>query len=265
MLSGLLDTIFKNSYHIIIGKFYPVQTLGYYERAKQFNEYPSTTITGILQKVTYPMLAQLQDYTLRLSVIYRRLLRMAFFISAPLMLGLAALANPLFDLFLGPQWGPAVPYFQILSLGAMLYPIHAFNINVLKVYGRSDLFLKLEIFKKTFLILALIIGFQFGVMGLVWSSVFISIISLLINTYYSSKLINYTTKNQLLDMFPILILAGLTFLLMYLTIYLFVDYSSILQLVLAALTGIIFYPLIHSFFKASPLYDLLKIIKNRKL
>ena len=265
MLSGLLDTVFINSYHIIIGKFFPVQTLGYYERAKRFNEYPSQTITEILDKVTYPMLAQLQHDTPRLSIIYRSLLRIAFFIIAPLMMGLAAMAEPLFDLVLGPEWVSAVPYFQILSLAAMFYPIHAFNVNVLKVYGRSDLFLKLELFKKSLFVIGLIIGFQFGVIGLVWSSVIVSLISLFINIYYSSKLINYNTKRQLLDMLPILLLASLTFLLMYYSVYLFIDYSNIIQITFASLIGITFYLLIHSFFKASPLYDLLTIIKNRKL
>ncbi len=265
MLTGLMDVVFKNSYNIIIGKFFPVQMLGYYERAKRFTQYPSQTITDIVGKVTYPMLAQLQDDTPKLSIIYRSLLRVAFFIIAPLMLGLAAIAEPLFDLILGREWLSAVPYFQVLSLAGMLFPIHAFNINVLKVYGRSDLFLKLEVIKRIILVLALILGFQFGVMGLVWSSVIVSIFSLLINTYYSSKLINYSTKRQLLDMLPILLLASLTFLLMYYSVYLFIDYSNIVQITFASVIGITFYLLIHSFFKASPLYALLTIIKNRKL
>ncbi|MEP0133072.1 MAG: lipopolysaccharide biosynthesis protein [Eudoraea sp.] len=265
MLSGLLGVVFANSYNIIIGKFFPVQTLGYYERAKRFTQYPSQTITEIVGKVTYPMLAQLQDDTPKLSIIFRSLLRIAFFVIAPLMLGLAAIAEPLFDLILGSEWLAAVPYFQILSLAAMLFPIHAFNVNVLKVYGRSDLFLKLEVFKKSFLAIGIIIGLQFGVIGLVWSSVVVSLISLLINTYYSSKLIHYTTKRQLLDMLPILLLAILTFLLMYYSVYLFIDYSNIVQIAFASLIGITFYLLINSFFKASPLYNLLTIIKNRKL
>ena len=265
MLSGLLGVVFDNSYNIIIGKYFPVQTLGYYERAKRFTQYPSITITDIVGKVTYPMLAQLQDDTPKLSIIYRSLLRIAFFVIAPLMLGLAAIAEPLFDLILGREWVAAVPYFQVLSLAGMLFPIHAFNVNVLKVYGRSDLFLKLEVFKKSFLAIGIIIGLQFGVIGLVWSSVLVSLISLLINTYYSSKLIHYSTKRQLLDMLPILLLASLTFLLMYYSVYLFIDYSNIVQIAIASLIGITFYLLIHSFFKASPLYALLTYIKNRKL
>ena len=265
MLSGLLDEVFKNSYNIIIGKFFPVQTLGYYERAKRFTQYPSLTITTIVGKVTYPMLAQLQDDTPKMSIIFRSLLRVAFFIIAPLMLGLAAIAEPLFNLILGREWLAAVPYFQVLSLAAMLFPIHAFNVNVLKVYGRSDLFLILDLFKKSFLVLALIIGFQFGVIGMIWASVFVSFFSLLINTHYSSKFIEYSTKRQLLDMLPILLLSGLTFLLMYFSVYLFIDYSDIVQIAFASLIGITFYLLINSFFKVSPLYALLTIIKNRKL
>ncbi|MDE3743496.1 lipopolysaccharide biosynthesis protein [Maribacter polysaccharolyticus] len=265
MLSGLLDVVFTNSYNIIIGKFFPVQTLGYYERARRFTQYPSLTITSIVSKVTYPMFAQLQDDTSKLSKIFRSLLRISFFIIAPLMLGLAAIAEPLFDLILGHEWLAAVPYFQVLSLAAMLFPIHAFNVNVLKVYGRSDIFLFLDIIKKSFLVLALIIGFQFGVIGMIWGSVVVSFFSLLINTHYSSKLIDYSTKRQLLDMLPILLLACLTFLLMHFSVYLFIDYSNIAQITIASLIGITFYLLIHSFFKASPLYALLTIIKNRKL
>ncbi|WP_343486619.1 lipopolysaccharide biosynthesis protein [Allomuricauda sp. d1] len=265
MLAGLMDVIFKNSYNIIIGKFFPVQTLGYYERARRFSQYPSQTITDIVGKVTYPMLVQLQDDTPKLAIIYRSLLRVAFFIIAPLMLGMAAIAEPLFDSVLGPEWIPAVPYFQILSLAGMLFPIHAFNVNVFKVYGRSDLFLKIDIIKRSILILAMIVGFQFGVLGLVWSSVIVSLVSLLINTYYAGKLIDYSTKQQLLDMLPILVVAGLTFLLMHRSVNVFTDYGNFVQLIVVSLIGIAFYLSIHSFFKASPLYALITIIKNRKL
>ncbi len=265
MLSGLLDTIFNNSYNIIIGKYFPVETLGFYERAKRFNDYPSVTITGIVRKVTYPMLAQLQNDVPRLSVIYRKMIKVAFFIVAPFMLGGAAIAKPLFELVLGPSWLPAVPFFQILSLAAILYPIHAFNVNILQVFGRSDWFLKLEVIKKVLMAISILVGFQFGIMGLIWSSVFSSFLSLLINTHYSSRLIDYSTKNQLSDMLPILLSASLTFLVMYYSAQSLNDYHQIIQIAFASLMGILFYLLIHSFFKASPLYALLTMIKNRKL
>ena len=92
----------------------------------------------------------------------------------------------------------------------MLYPIHAFNLNILKIRGRSDLFLKLEVIKKVIAVVSISITFQFGVLGLVWSSVITSFSALLVNMYYSSKLINYPIYNQIKDIYPTFILALLT-------------------------------------------------------
>ena len=165
MLSALLSTIFRNLYNILIGKFYPAQTLGFYERAKQFSEYPPSTLTGVINKVTYPLLSKIQDNPTQLESVYRKLIRISFFLIAPLMLGAAALAEPLFLITLGQDWLASVVIFQILSLAMMLYPIHAFNLNILKVYGRSDLFLKLEIIKKFITVIAVLVAFQFGIIG----------------------------------------------------------------------------------------------------
>ncbi|NJB72647.1 O-antigen/teichoic acid export membrane protein [Saonia flava] len=265
MLSGLLNIVFNNSYHVLIGKYFPLQTLGYYERAQRFNEYPSITITGIVEKVTYPMMAKLQDDKQKLSVIYRKMLRLAFFITAPLMLGVAAMAQPIFEIVLGEEWLPAVPYFQILSIAYMFYPIHAFNINVLKVFGRSDLFLKLEIIKKIIIVVGIVVGFQFGILGLVWSGVLTSFLALLVNTYYSSQLIDYSTKKQLLDMVPILVLAVSACLLMYCVVDGFNNYQNGVQILSATFLGTLFYLSIHSLIKKSPMYDLLAIIKDRNI
>src|SRR5690606_15955610 len=119
---------------------------------------PVTTITGVISRVTFPLLSSLQDEKQRISLVYKKLMQLSFFITAPLMFGAAAIAHSLFLLVLGEQWLEAVPYFQVLCLGGMFLPIHSFNLNVFKVYGRSDLFLKLEIIKKVIITVALIIG-----------------------------------------------------------------------------------------------------------
>lgn len=265
MLSGFLDQIFTNSYNILIGRFFPVQMLGYFERAKHLNDYPASTFTGIIGKVTYPMLAALQDDSAKITTTYKRMLKATFFTIAPLMLGAAAIAKPLFEIILGIEWIPAVPFFQILSIASMLYPIHSFNINILKVYGRSDLFLKIEIIKKIITIISICIGFQFGIIGLVWSSVFTSFIALIINTHYTSQFINYKAKEQLLDMLPILGLAIIAFALMYYVVAMLKEYSNGVQLLSSVTIGMLFYLLVHSFFKRSPIYDIFSIIRNRKL
>lgn len=265
MLSGLLDQIFNNLYNVVIGKFYSAQTLGYFERAKTFNSYPSLVLSSVIGKVTYPMLSKIQDEPQRISKAYRSILQVTFFVIAPAMLGAAAVAKPLFLLILGEDWLPAVPFFQILSLSFMLYPIHAFNINVLKVYGRSDLFLKLEIYKKLVVTLSVIIAFQFGIYALVWSAVFTSFIALGINTYYSSKMINYTFKEQLLDMLPVLTVSATMFAVMQLVIRCLGQQHLLFQIVLPGLLGIAIYLGVHFIFKTKTFQTVLYFIKNRNL
>lgn len=263
MLSGLLNTIFRNIYNILIGKYFSAQTLGFYERSKQFSEYPSTTLSGIIGKVSYPMLSKMQDEPKRLEEVYRKLIRVSFFVIAPLMLGSAAVAKPLFLFALGKEWLPAVLFFQILSLAMMLYPIHAFNLNILQVYGRSDLFLKLEIIKKFIIIVSVTVAFQFGVIGLVWSSVFTSFAALGVNMYYSSKLINYPIAQQIKDLSQTLILALLTAFAMLQITKLFPEQLLVLQTAVSAICGILIYTSIHYFNKKSPIHEALMILKTR--
>lgn len=266
MLSGLLDTVFKNIYNVLIGRYFSVQILGFYERSKQFSQYPSTMLTGIIGKVTYPMLSKLQDEPIRLEKTYKKLIRISFFMIAPLMLGAAATAKPLFLLLLGEDWLPAVLFFQIMCLAKILYPVHAFNLNILKVYGRSDLFLKLEIIKKAIVTVSVIVAFQFGVLGLIWSSVFTSFASLGVNMYYSSKLINYPIKEQIKDLSPILFQSLTTGFLMYYIVNLtLLDNQLFFQIIIASLIGLIFYLSLGYLNKKSPLHQAILLLINRNL
>lgn len=201
-LSALLNTVFENIYNILIGKFYNVKTLGFYERAYTFNNYPVSILSGIILKVSLPSLTSIKGDEVRLQKAYKSIMQMSFLISASGLAFAALLAHQIVKLVLGEQWLPIVPLFQVLSVSFMFYPIHSLNINILSVFGRSDLFLKLEVVKKIMILIVVAICFNFGVMGLVWSSVINSILGLIINTHYSGKFLNYPTKNQLLDLLP---------------------------------------------------------------
>lgn len=264
MLSGLLNTVFDNIYNILIGKFYAVQTLGYYERAKTLNNYPMTVLTGVITQVTYPLLSKIQDEKEKVSSIYKQLIQLSFFVSAPLMLGAAAIASPLFELFLGKEWMPAVPYFQIICLASMLLPIHSFNLNILKVFGKSNLLLKIEIYKKLVMVLVILISLPFGILGLIWSSVIISFIALLINTHYSQSLIDYKTTKQLIDLAPILMISGIISFIMFVGVYLLQDYSNYFQILVPSIVGIVLYFGINYILQTNSIKFGLQLIKGNK-
>src|SRR5690606_15487123 len=120
---------------------------------------------------------------------------------------MGVMAEPLFRFLFTEKWLPAVPYFQVLCLVGILYPVHSYNLNVLKVKGRSDLFLKLEVIKKILLVGIIAVSVRYGIMGLIWGQLVGSIMAFFINTYYTGKFIHYTSLQQAWDLFPILLLA----------------------------------------------------------
>lgn len=207
LISGLISTVYRNIYLLVIGKYYSVTELGYYSKADQFKALPSQNIQSVIQRVTYPVLSGIQDNSLLLKSSYIKLVRCSVFISFILMLCMAAVAESLIVALIGVLWLPAVPYLQLLCLVGMLYPLHALNLNILKVLGRSDLFLKLEIIKNILVIPTVILGIVFGIRIMIISLFFTSVIAFFLNSYWSGKLIGYSYLQQLRDIVPSLLLA----------------------------------------------------------
>jgi teichuronic acid exporter len=239
LLARLLDTIYNNIYLITIGKLFSVAELGYYTRAKQLNDFPSSNITSILQRVTFPLLSGIQDDNIKLKENYRIIIKLSALVIFPLMMGLAALAKPIILLILTEKWINSVWMLQLLCFAGMWYPIHALNLNILNVKGRSGLFLRLEIIKKAVITIVLIVSIPFGIKAMIIGQIFTSIISLGINTYYTNLIISYNLFQQLNDIFGVLIVS----LLMGLIIYFTIGYieNNLLQLLIGFLEGVIFF------------------------
>ena len=206
-LSGLLNTVYSNIYNIIIGKFFSAAQLGYYTRAQTLQMFPITNIATALNKVTYPMFASIQHDDVKLKGAYKKLMQQVIFWVAPLMVYLVIVAEPLFRFVLTDKWLPAVPYFQILCFSGILYPLHSYNLNILKVKGRSDLFFKLEVYKKLFVSIGIAGALYFGMYGLLYFQLLSSVFSFAVNTIYSGRMIDYATKEQLKDILPLIGIA----------------------------------------------------------
>lgn len=201
-LSALLNVIFNNVYSIVIGKRFSETTLGYYNRAESLKNLPINNISTALNKITYPLFAKFSTDNQQLRHAYRRVLKLVIFIVAPTISLMVIAAEPIIRLLLGAKWLPAVPYFQLMALGALFQPIHNYNLNVLQVKGRSDLYLKLEIIKKICIVVAVVLGLRYGVYGLIWGQVAVSVASLCINTHYTARFLDYSMRQQLYDLLP---------------------------------------------------------------
>ena len=260
LLSGLLDTIYNNIYQIVIGKIYSAANLGFFTQAKHISALPSSNINGIIVRVTYPVLSTIQDDDERLSVNYRKLLRTSAFIVFPMMCGLAGISRPLINILLGSKWNFTSILLVPICMAMMWYPIHSINLNLLKVKGRSDLFLRLEIIKKILGVSMLIITAPFGLIVMCYGTVVNSIIALIINTYYTGKLINVGFIRQMMDLAFTLFLSLSMFFVVYgLT---FVFDSHYVQLIVGMTIGIIYFTIIILIVKPQELLFVKSVLKK---
>lgn len=202
LASGLIDTLFKNIYYIIIGRFYSAAQLGQYTRAEQFNMIFSSNLTSVIQRVSYPVLSSIQNEAERLREAYRRVIKSTMLVAFACMLGLAACAKPVILILIGEKWLVAAEYLQIICFSGMLYPLHAINLNILQVKGRSDLFLKLEIIKKGLAVLPITLGIIYGIKVMLLAKVFNSFLAYYLNARYSKSMVNYSVKEQIADILP---------------------------------------------------------------
>ena len=240
LLSGLIDTVYRNVYHLIIGKYFSAIDLGYYTRAVQFRDLPSKNITNIMTRVSYPVLSQMQDDPVFLKAAYKKMIRSTMLVMFIVMLGLASVAEPLVISLIGEKWRQSVVYLQLLCFSAMLYPLHAINLTMLNVQGRSDLFLRLEIIKKLMAVPAIIIGIYFGIKIMIAGIIFNSFISYYINSYWSGRLINYSFKEQIKDVAPSFLLAAGVASIVFILGH-FLNTSYLVKLILQVFTGIVLF------------------------
>lgn len=207
LISGLIDTVWREIYKVVIGKFYSPNTLGQYTQAHQYADIFSSNLTRVIQRVSYPVLSKIQDGRERLKQAYRQVIKVTMLVTFVLMFGLAGCAQNFIYVLIGEQWLPCVGYLQILCFSMALYPLHAINLNMLQVQGRSDLFLKLEIIKKCIAIIPLLLGIFINIYWMLISSVITGWVSYYLNAYYSGPYLNYSVWAQIKDIMPSMSLA----------------------------------------------------------
>ena len=258
LATSILNSIYSNVYTIVIGKMFSASSLGYYSRAEHFANLPSSNFTSVFQRVTFPILCKVQDDLARLENIYRRLLRSSTFVIFPCMVGMAAVADPMISILLGEKWGTSAYLLRILCFGLMWYPMHAINLDILQVKGRTDLFLELEIYKKIISFVILFIAVPFGLEALCYSRIISSLICLYINNIYTSKILGVTIWSQFKDIMPTLFLNLSMYILIIFTISLIPN--MYVQFGVGILEGIVFYIGVAKLFRFSEFSELKTIV-----
>lgn len=202
MLSSILNSVFTEIYSLVIGKIFSLSTLGFYNRANRFIVLPRGLMVSVVTKPTFPLLSSIKEDNGKVTAIYGQMIRGMFFIVAPVFVMLAVVAKPLFVILLTEKWLISAEYFSIICLGTMLYPVQNLNLNIFKVFGRTDLTLKLALVKKLLVLGVIGAGVVLGMKGLLWAMVVSNYLAFFINSWYSRTMIAYGPWEQIRDLAP---------------------------------------------------------------
>ena len=265
LASGILNNVWNQLYQVVIGRCYTSSTLGHYTRANEYASIFSSNLTLIVQRVSYPVLAEIQDDKERMVQGYRKVIKVTMFVTAVCMISLGAVSEPLIYTLIGTKWHEAATYLPLICISMSLYPLHAINLNILQVLGRSDIFLYLEILKKIVGIVPIVIGIFCGIYYMLLASILTGVISLYLNTWYTGKTLNYSFWKQLRDITPSYFTALVIALAVYFLKYLSLPYYIVLMLQI--IVGIVACITISEIFKFDEYKELKTIViklVNRK-
>lgn len=208
LCSALLDTIYNNLRSLLIGKVYSAADLAYYNEGKKFPNLIIANINSSINSVLLPAMSKEQDHKDRVKNMTRRSIMVSCYIMAPLMIGLACCASNVITVVLTEKWLPCVSFMQVFCITYLFWPIHTANLNAIQAMGRSDLFLKMEIWKKVIGMILLLCTLFISVKAMAYSLLISTLTSMIINSWPNKKLLNYSFFEQMKDILPSILLAS---------------------------------------------------------
>jgi len=239
LVSNLLNTVYNDLRQLIIGKFYTPQDLAFYNKGHQLPQLIVNNISSSIDSVLFPAMSSEQDSSERIKAMTRRAIKISTYLMMPIMMGLAVCAEPFVKLLLTEKWLPCVPFLRVFCFTMAFYPVHSANLNAIKAMGRSDLFLKLEIIKKIIGLIAILTTMWISVEAMAYSLLITTVIASFINAFPNSKLLNYTYKDQIVDMLPTMLLTAVMGGIVYCVTLL--PISEILMLIIQIPLGVVVY------------------------
>lgn len=260
LVSSLIDVVYTDLRQLIIGKVYSSKDLAYYNQGLKMPQLIVNNINVSIDSVLLPAMSNVQDENEHLKNMTRRSIMVSTYIMAPIMIGLAAVGEPLINLLLTEKWLFAVPFMRVFCITFMFYPIQTANLNAIKALGRSDIFLKLEILKKIVGLTAMFISMNISVMAMAYSALIVSFVNQVINSWPNRKLLKYSYLEQLKDIVPAILLAGFMGVCIYFLDYL--NFPDIVTIVMQVITGAAIFIAGSKLFKIESFGYILEIIKS---
>lgn len=262
MIAAFLCSLYADIRTLIIGKRFSEEELGYYNRGHQFPEILSNTLDMSIQSVMFPVLSRSQDDREEMKRILRRTVTLSSFIVMPAMIGMASAAKPFICVALTQKWLPAVVFMQILCLGNLTLPITSSNLVAIKSTGKSGTYMILELVRRLAMLAVLLISvFVFGTVEMIaWGFVVSSIVDVIIVSFSTKRILNYSLFEQIGDLWKIFVCSVLMGACVFPLVLLPVP--DIVVLLLQIIVGIASYIAFALLLRVAPIFDLISLLKR---
>lgn len=206
-IQTLFNTIYANIRSLLIGGFYSPTDLAYYTKG---NQYPNLIVTNVdtaVSKTMFPVMSREQSDLDRIKVLTKRTAQVSSYIMSPILIGFFVCAKQIVSVVMTDKWLPAVPYIRIICICLLIRASQTAILQAIKSIGRSDIVLKMDIPVRILALIILMFTIRFGVIYIAISEIIIEFLALLIYSYYSSKLLNYSYLEIFGDFLKNVILA----------------------------------------------------------
>lgn len=262
LVSGIVCSTYEQLSNLIIGKCYSASSLAFYNRGQSYPSLLVSTINSSLGSVLFPAISNVQDEIAQVKNMTRRSIQLSSFFIWPMMIGMMVVAKSFVIVFFTAKWIECVPYIQIFCLVYALYPIHTANLSAIQAIGRSDLFLKLEIYKIIVGFIIMLITVNISAKAMAIGMVITGILSSIINTAPNKKILSYSYIEQIKDQMRAIIAAVLMGVII--TNWKYVILNNIVLLIIQIITGALSYFLISLVINRKIVGYFLQIIKNKE-
>lgn len=262
MSTDIVSALYNNVSQLFIGKIYSPNTLGFFNQAQKIKDLPVQSAVLSVQSVTYPALAKIKDDTTKFADSFRKVLMINLFVMAPVAVGMSVVAEPLFKVLLGEKWLPTVPYFEVIALAGICYPLSMVAYNVLKVQSNGAIIFRLELLKKAIMTVVLALTISHSTMAIAWGLVVMTLVEFVVNFAATRRYTTLSWWQMIETLLPTLLLTAMMFCVVKEVGFYAASFAPIWLLTLQIAVGVSFYALSAWVCRLEAFSELIKTVKG---
>lgn len=225
VITNVFTIINQNIFSNILGKLYPVSTVGNFTQANKWNNMGYTLIGNMQNSVVQPLMTKIGQEKEQQLTVFNKLLSFTAFLSFPVMLGLSFVSEEFITIAITDRWKESASMLSILCIGGAFMPITNLFSNLMISRGHSSIYMWNTILLCLLQLTSIIATFPWGLKYMIGASVVVNIVWMFIWFIYVHREIGMSLRDLAYNTLPYLCLTTILIVLCH---YITADISSVI-------------------------------------